>query len=278
MRAPWLGITAVSLALAAATTPFFLGGFPLGEPGWHHAVSLLVTLGLFLLGWWVGRSDSRRHLALSVALWTSLAIVSGFLILYLKPDLKASGYKDWAKFWHVAWSWLALWAFAGHTWVNRLGLARAWKRLSRGLDGTLHYGLLAVVLVSIPVTWSALGARALQEPQYIPLTLYTWLGVTLVSYGLWWVLVARRRDRAVAAEDRRSWQPRVDILLLHATLLVNLSGFPLLWFNTKATDLKYVAKYWHTAPSIVMAVVVFAHAIQFLPGLLAHWRRRTRNA
>lgn len=274
MRGPWLAALAVSIAGAAATIPPFWPG--LGEPISHHNWSLAVTLVLFLMGAYVGRADARRHMALSVALWTTLAIVSGFLILYLKQDLKATGYKDWAKFWHIAWSWLALWAFAGHTWINRKPLMRSLRGLHARFTGAIGYsGVLVLILAAIPLTWSSWGADALQEPQYIPLTLWTWLAVLVGGYGAWLIFYVRRRGgRTPDALKRPAVQRFVDGWLLPMTILANISGFPLLYFGTKHTALKYVAKYWHTWPSIVMTVLVFAHTIQFLPGIVAHWRRR----
>lgn len=274
MRTPWLFVAVASLVGAAATVPPIWPG--LGEPTSHHNWSLVVTLLVFVMGAYVGRHDARRHMALSVALWTTLALVSGFLILYLKPELKATGFKDWAKFWHIVWSWLALWAFMGHTWINRHGLMRSLRGLHQNLmRGVGYSGLLVLVLVAIPLTWSAWGARVLQEPQYIPLTLWTWLALLVAGYGAWLVFMARRRHKQVPEALRRPAVQRfVDGWLLPMTILANLSGFPLLYFATKDTSLKYVAKYWHTWPSIAMAILVFAHTIQFLPGLLAHWRRQ----
>ncbi len=272
MRGIWLGLALGSMGAAAATIPPVWPG--LGEPVAHHNWSMAVTLVLFSMGAYAGRMDARRHMALSVALWTVLAIVSGFLILYLKADLKATGYKDWAKFWHIVWSWLALWAFAGHTWINRHGLMRSLRGLHARIGRALGFsGVLVLILVAVPLTWSAWGASVLQEPEYIPLTLWTWLAFVAASYAAWLVYMVRRRNLPETLR-RPAVQRFVDGWLLPITILANVSGFPLLWFNTKETSLKYVAKYWHTWPSIAMAILVFAHTVQFWPGMVAHWRRR----
>lgn len=268
MRRGWLWLGAGALGGAAVTVPGNLPG--LGVPTWHHNLSLVATLAGFTLGLWVARADPRRHLALGVALWTTLALVSGFVLLWMKQDLKAWDLKDWAKFWHVAWSWLALWAFLGHTWVNRVGLMRSLRVVTRRAAGTAAYwGPLVLVVVAVPLTWSRWGADALQDPQYIPLTLWTALAFVAVPYGLW----LSGRVASVAWLARPPVQNFVSAWLLPMTVLANVSGFPILWFGTKDTSLKYVAKYWHTWPSIAMAVLIFAHTLHFWIGMRSHWRR-----
>lgn len=68
---------------------------------------------------------------------------------------------------------------------------------------------------------------------------------------------ARRgvRERVVASNDHPG----------------NLWGFPILWFGTKDTSLKFVAKYWHAWPSIAMAILVFAHTIPWWVRVRPHW-------
>ncbi len=239
----------------------------LGIPAWHHVASLVATLGLVAFALWRD-SDRRRHAANGTALWTTLALVTGFLILYLKPELKATGYKDWAKWWHVTWSWLALWYTGAHTWVNRHGLLRAWRNLRRGARRFAYDGLLVVIIVLIPITWSAWGAATIRDGNYIPLTLWTWLAFLVPAYAAWIYIRARRPEWG----RRGPTQYFVDAWLIPATLLANLSGIPILFFGTKDTSLKYVAKYWHTAPSIAMAILVFAHTVQFWPGVIRHYR------
>ncbi len=231
---------------------------------------MVVTAGLF--AWLLARApNKRRFAAIDVGFWTLLALVSGFLILYTKPTLKATGWKDWAKFWHVAWSWWSLWAAGAHTWINRHGALRALRHWQTRALAWRYNGTLLLVLLAIPLTWSSWGARNIVEANYIALTLWTALVVVGVSYATWWYYVARRQAGAVPAMFKRPAVQRfVDVYLMPATILANLSGIPLLWFGTKHTSLKYVAKYWHTWPSIIMAVLVFAHMIQFWPGIKRH--------
>ncbi len=250
----------------------------LGVPVWHHNASLALAL-LFVLFTWRLHVESRRFLGFGVAVTSLLAIASGFLLLYLKADLKAWELKDWAKWWHIAWSWFALTFFLAHFWINRLAFMRFWRRL-RARPGLrlLHDGLLGATLVAIGLTWSPLGARLIVEGNYILLTLYTWLVLAGVPY-LVWLAVRWRTAWASRPAPTPRWAGRaatqrgVDLALLPAAIVANVSGFPLLYFDTKSTSLKYVAKYWHTWPSIAFTVLVFAHTIHSWRPLKAHWRR-----
>ncbi len=272
MRGLVLGILLVpqSVALVATAFPWAHG---LGAPTWHHNASLAGSLLAFA---WVctlrgpqGRlATDRAHLGVGVLVWTTLAIVSGFLLLYLKQDLKGWDLKDWAKWWHITWSWLALWYFLLHTWVNRRPMMVALGRWTRGAYALMMYGVLGLIVIAVPLTWSAWGAGAIVDGNYIVLTLWTWVLLTGPPYGLW---LAVRADPPRWAE-RRSMVAGIDVWLLPATLLANLSGLPLLYFDTKSTALKYVAKYWHTWPSIAMTLLVFVHSVQWWPSVRSHWR------
>ncbi|HEX2065701.1 MAG TPA: hypothetical protein VHI93_02715 [Candidatus Thermoplasmatota archaeon] len=275
MQAKAWGFAVAQAALLVATAlPPFTPGF--GVPTWHHHVSLGLAAAFSLLTFRRMATD-RRWLALGVALTTILALASAFLLLYLKEDLKAWGLKDWAKWWHVAWSWFALAFFAGHTWVNRGGLARSLRRATARLAGLPYWLPLAAIAVAVPLTWSGWGARTFTDATYIPLTLYTWLAVAGPPYTLWAIAALRIRGGArPRGASRPATQAFVDAWLLPMTVLANVSGFPILYFGTKDTALKYVAKYWHTWPSIAMAVLVFAHTIQFLPAMQRHLRSAPR--
>lgn len=264
----------------------------LGAPTWHHNASLLlavVAVGI----WWVVAARrgqalwrDRAHLGIWVLVWTVLATVSGFLLLYLKQDLKAWELKDWAKWWHVLWSWLALGYFVAHTAANWEGMKRAWTRIHARLGPALRHDLaLVAVVAAIPLTWSSWGATVWTEASYIPWTLWTVLGVVAPLYAAWAYvrLMARRtRQKGVGPIGVTSTLPgwsrravvrsQTDAWLFASAVLANLSGFPLLYFGTKDTSLKYVAKYWHTWPSVVFAALVFAHAIQFWAAMRVHWR------
>lgn len=279
----WLIATAIQLGLLVVTAfpPFAQtpSSGALGVPTWHHNAALAVTLAFTALFWRRMTSD-RRFLGTGVLVTTLLALASAFLILYLKQDLKDSLLKDWAKFWHVTWSWAALAFFLGHTWVNRTGLARSWKRMTAGASGVVFYGLLTLMVAAIPVTWSGWGARVFTDPIYIPLTLYTWLVFLLPTYTVWLASVIQlRRDREPATWLRRpATQAFVDTWLIPMTILANVSGFPILYFGTKDTTLKYVAKYWHTWPSIAMAILIFAHMVQFWPAIRNYAKATPRAA
>lgn len=240
----------------------------LGFPTWHHNASLAAAV-LFSAIFWRRMTTDRRFLGLGVAVTTVLAIASAFLLLYLKADLKVWLLKDWAKFWHVAWSWFALAFFAGHTWVNRKGWMRAMRRLATGAKGFAWFWLPNLLwVVAIPLTWSAWGARTFTDPRYIPMTLWTWLALLVPAYGVWALAALETRLGVRPLWFRRTkTQPFVDVWLVPMTFLANVSGFPLLYFGTADTPLKYVAKYWHSWPSIAMAILVFAHTVQFWPAV-----------
>jgi hypothetical protein len=271
VAATWWTACALQAVALWLTIPRFLP--TLGIPTWHHNATLAASL-LFGAVFWRRLTTDRRWLGVGVMVTTILAVASGFLLLYLKQDLKDAGYKDWAKWWHIAWSWFALVLFAGHTWVNRKGLARSMRRVAKGAMGFARYWLPHIlVLAAIPLTWSHWGASRLQDPQYIPLTLYTWLVVLVPVYGLWlWATWRKRQAAAPAWAGRPATQAFVDSWLFPMTILANVSGFPILWLGTKDTVLKYVAKYWHTWPSILMAVLVFAHTVQFWASMRKHLR------
>lgn len=273
VRKAWIAGFGGSLLLAALSVPAILPG--LGIPAWHHTISLGVSVVLFVSFAFLGRTDMRRHLALGVGLWTLLALVSGFVILYSKPWLKSTELKDWAKFWHVAWSWLSLWYGIGHMVWNLHGMRRMWAHWNSTIRGRiLSSGLFGLILAAIPLSWNRWGATVLQEPQFIPLTLWTWLAMLTLPYGIWLTWTRLRPGHAPAWMQRPAAQRFVDLWLTPMMLLANLSGIPLVYLATKEGSLKYVAKYWHVWPSIAMAVLVFAHTVQFWPGLVSHWQRR----
>ena len=277
-RTAWLLAFLVAQTAAVVITglPSFRGN--LGEPVWHHNVTLVATLGLFLLTGLVKTSKGRlwshrAHLGIGILVWTVLATVSGFWLLYMKQELKAWELKDWTKWWHIVWSWLALWYFIAHQAVNWQPFVKALRRWSAGRAGWTYWAGNLLILIAIPLTWSAWGARTITEGNYIVLTLWTWLLLTAPTYA-GWILVRRRTlTGRVKASAARAQAVRItDVWLLPAAVLANVSGFPLLWFDTKSTSLKYVAKYWHTWPSILFAILVFAHAIQWWAAMRKHWR------
>lgn len=279
MAVGWWVVAAAAHAVVLVLTAFppfaqVEAATALGAPTWHHNASLLAAV-LMTAVFWRRMTTDRRFLGLGVLVTTILALASAFLILYLKQDLKDALLKDWAKFWHVAWSWFALAFFLGHTWVNRVGWLRAMHRVGSGLRGAAWFWLPNLAwLIAIPLTWSDWGARTFTDPRYIPMTLWTWLAFLVPIYGAWLisVLPANRRQRRTWSA-RPNTQNLVGAWLIPMTVLANVSGLPILYFATKDTSLKYVAKYWHTWPSIAMAILVFAHTIQFWPAVRNYSQR-----
>ncbi len=274
-RFAWVLIGILAQAgLLAATLP--VEG--LGAPAWHH----LATLGLVLLlvaAAWRPLTQSRTVLSLTLAVSTLLAIASGFFILYTKPWLKANELVDWAKFWHLLWSWATLALFLLHTWVNRAALVRHWRRLLRRPGFALaHHALLATVLIAIPLTWSGWGRAAIHDANYVLLTFYTWIVVVGPFYALWALVTwtpphaMGRLRKSLARSHVRPW---TDVALVPATLLANLSGFPLTFWKdeVQGAGFKFVGKYWHTWPSIVFAVLIFMHTIHLWRPMRAYGRR-----
>lgn len=271
-RLAWVIAFAAAQVALFATTAFVPG---LGGPTWHHNVTLALSLA-FVAATWKPFTRDRTFLGLGLLLTLTLATLSGFVLLYLKQDFKDWGLKDWMKLWHILWSWFALWFFLGHAWINRHALLGYWRQVYTRWSSALTYTLaLAAIAAAVPLTWSDWGAENLQEPDYVPLTLWTWLVVVAPPYGLWagirlWL---RGASRPRFLHARNAVRRNVDVWLLPTAFLVNASGFPLLYFGTKHTALKYVAKYWHTAPSIVLSLLLFIHIVQTWHRTQAHWRR-----
>ncbi len=286
-RGRWLvGLLFLQMVLlvASARMPQFRH---LGEPTWHHNLSLAVSVASIAF-WWAlakrqGRSlwMDRAHLGIWVLVWTILATVSGFLLLYLKQDLKAWELKDWAKWWHILWSWLALIYFMAHSAVNWKGMQRAWAKLHAKLGSAIMLdGGLLLIAIAIPVTWSAWGATVWIESTYIPWSLWTTLVIVGALYAAWiWVRVRKAQSASIPDWGRGTGSRiRTNVWLFVAAILANVSGFPLLYFGTKDTSLKYVAKYWHTWPSILFAALIFVHALQFWASMRVHWRKQQPSA
>jgi hypothetical protein len=260
----WIAMLGGQLALFVATafppfTPY------LGEPVWHHTASLGIAL-LIVVPWWRKMIADRAFLGIGILTSTVLAIVSGFYLLYDKQGLKATELKDWLKFWHILWSWWALLFFMGHTWINRAGLVAMWGRFHAMFAGRAWHTALWVAAVGLwPVTWIFVPTWW-SESNYILWTLWTWLVLLAIPYLWWWI--ARNRMSQLSA---RTW---VDTLLFPATILANLSGFPLLYFKDEihGNGLKYVAKYWHAWPSIAMAIIVLIHSIHQWKAVSKHYR------
>jgi hypothetical protein len=270
------------LGLALVQTVLFIASLwlpGLGVPGWHHLASLLAAI-LLVLPWRKSLQASRAFLGIGVLATTFLAVASGFFILYWKVWLKAHVLVDWIKFWHVFWSWLGLVFFAYHTWINRIALLHWWRRIHSNVPASLLlYGGLLVVVLASAYTWTPWGKDAVGDPNYILLTWYGWLVLVVPLYLAWWGSILGRTREAF-----RRWNtnlPRirvrgfVDVALVPVTVLANLSGFPITFWKDEVhgAGFKFAGKATHTAPSIVMAVLIFMHVVHLWGPTMSHWRR-----
>lgn len=264
-----LGSLAVGqAALLAATFPLKA----LGTDPWHHAASLVLVLLLAIP--LRRRLQQRAFLAFGVLATTILATVSGFYLLYWKEGIRVDGYQDWGVFWHVAWSWAAAGFFFQHTWVNRVAYVHFLRQgLRRAGPLVVHIGAYIVTLAALAITWGP-AKGAFTNENYLPLGFAFWLGATLVGYMAW--LLLRRRPSL----DQKRYRGHVDVALVALSALAVLSGIPLLWFGPglDAAGLKYASKFWHVWPSILFAVLVFAHGAQAWANVRAHWRKGRRQA
>lgn len=251
----------------------------LGVPLWHYHVAFVVMAAYAAWRWKRYLADPSllgMHLLASGA----LAIASGFLLLYLKDALKANGTKDWAKFWHCAVSMWFLYVTVAH--LARRPNARAVGVYSR--DATRHRWAWAHV-----AAWSATVALlvasvarkdAFVDGNYLYWSTLTALAGTSVAYGAWIARKVRsgawRRDASRGAPPSRALRGNVDLMLLGWSGLAQASGLVLLYAKDflHGNGFKYVAKYWHTAPSVVMTLLLVAHLVISAPLLRAYWLGR----
>ncbi len=262
-----IGLSVLQVAALAGT--YYLDG--LGAAWWHHVASLAVVLALAAAFW--PAMQSRRFLGIGVLVSTILATISGFYLLYWKEGIRVDGYQDWGVFWHVAWSWAAAVFFWQHTWVNRVAFAHYFKRSLRALaPAAFHIGLYVAAIAGFVVT-AGPGKDWFTVETYIPLSYWTWLACIVVAYGAWWFV----RGRTHAAKKRV--RGGVDLALVPTSALAVLSGIPLLFLGAAmdALGLKYASKFWHVAPSVLFAVLVFVHSVQLWRTMRAHWRRMGRG-
>lgn len=257
--------------LVATFPPLVASMAALGTVWWHH----LASLGIVLAATWALRRpmQQRRFLAIGVLAFTVLATASGFYLLYWKEGIRIDGYQDWGVFWHVAWSWAAAVFFWQHTWVNRVALAHFFRRSLRSLaPASLHLGLYAIGFLGLWLTWGPVKAWFTNE-NYVPLSFATWLVTAGVAYVAW--LALRRRDGA----SQKRMRGGVDLGLVPIAALATLSGVPLLFFDPEldSLGLKYASKFWHVWPSVVFAVLVFAHGVQTWNTVRTHWKRLGAN-
>lgn len=251
----------------------------LGEPAWQHVATLLMVLAP-LPFFWRPLTTSRMVLGIGVLASTLLAVGSGFFILYAKVWLKAHVLVDWIKFWHVLWSWAGIVFFLLHTWINRVAYVHFWRRMhALRWPALLHHAAIVASLAAIPFLWSAWGKPLWDDENYILSTWYLWLLLVAPAYVLWWATVAARRWVALSvlagAFQHHRVRAFVDVALVPATVLANVSGFPITFWKDEVHGhgFKFVGKMTHTAPSIVMAVLVFAHTVHLWGPIVLHVRR-----
>ena len=256
--------------LAGAQTVLLLATFSLpglGAEGWHHLASLGLVVALALAV--RRRMASRAFLAFGVLATTVLATVSGFYLLYWKKGIRVDGYQDWGVFWHVAWSWAAALFFFQHTWVNRVAYGHFLRRSLRwAAPAALHVAAYVLLVGALLITWGPAKAAFTNE-NYVPLSFAAWLAVTVPAYALW--LGLRRRPDM----EKKHFRGHVDVALVPVAALAVLSGLPLLYLDPQLDGwgLKYASKFWHVWPSVVFAVLVFAHSAQAWSNVRAHWRK-----
>lgn len=272
----FMGIVLVQLVLLVATFPMDR----LGTEAWHHIASLGGVLALAGILWRL-LARSRRFLAMGVLATTVLATLSGFYLLYFKEGIRIDGYQDWGVFWHIVWSWMFMVFFVMHTWVNRTAYVHFFRRTLRAVrPATIHLGGYVVVVAAFFVTWSTTGRTWFTNSNYIALSLYAWLLATIPAYGAWALARVRslRASGAVMRADHWRTRRAVDLGLVPVSVLVVVSGIPLAFLDDIIDPLgfKYVSKYWHVWPSVVLAVIVFVHIIQAWPTVRVHWRRLGR--
>ncbi len=263
MRTAWtIGLSVAQLVALVAT--FFVPEF--GAPIWSHLASLGIVLVLSGVAW-RPLSRSRRVLAIGALVTSVLAVVSGFYLLYWKEGIRVDGYQDWGVWWHVAWCWAAAVFFFQHTWINRRQYARFFADSFHSLGpGAWHIGIHAVLLLGLLVSWTV-GKSWFDGGNYIALSFAGWLVVVVPAYVVWLV----RRRPGMDWPMRRA----VDLGLVPAAALATLTGIPLTFFDDAfdAWGLKYASKIWHVWPSVLFAVLVFAHSVQLWGIVRQHWRR-----
>lgn len=256
--------------LAAIQLALLVGTFPLkalGTEPWHHLASLGAILLLCIP--LRRRLATRAFLAFGVLTATVLATASGFYLLYWKEGIRVDGYQDWGVFWHVAWSWAAAVFFFQHTWVNRVAYLHFMRQSLRRIGpAILHVGAYVVTIAALVVTWGPVKSSFTNE-NYIPLSFAFWLAGTALAYLAW--LLLRRR----ASPDQKRFRGNVDVALVPLSALAVITGIPLLFFGPTLDDagLKYASKFWHVWPSILFAILVFAHGAQAWANVRAHWRK-----
>ncbi len=269
MRLAWtMGLAAAQIVALTAT--FFAPGF--GVPTWSHLASLGLVLLLSGLAW-RPLTRSRRILAIGALAASVLAIVSGFYLLYWKEGIRIDGYQDWAVWWHVAWSWAAAVFFFQHTWINRVQFVHFWRRTFQAVGpATLHLGAYALLLAAFAITWT-FGKGWFDGGNYIALSFAAWLTCAVPAYILWMVRALRSRPMSWG------WRRAIDLGLVPASALATLSGLPLVFFDAwlDAAGLKYASKFWHVWPSVLFAVLVFAHSVQVWSAVRRHWQALGAN-
>lgn len=224
----------------------------------------------------------RRVASLGLAVAGTAAILTGFWLLYWKEDLKASGLKDFAKFWHSVTSYALIPFFAAHfvrNWPRLKDLSSrvgAW-RVATGAYAGGWVGLLVFGVVSWTPDWRA----RFTEENYIWTVQWSWLVVIALAYGAWLggrALVRMRPDlRAVLTRNRR--RGLVDLTLFATFVLAMATGFALLYMKDflHGNGYKYVSKFWHSATSVAFTAAVVLHVGANVWALVAHARRARRE-
>lgn len=257
----------------------------LGVPYWHYNVAF-VAMAAFAAWRWKRYLADPPLLAAHLLVSGVVAIASGFLLLYLKDDLKASGTKDWAKFWHCAFSMWFLYVTIAH--LARRPNARAVSVYAR--DGARRgwaWAHVAAWGATVLLLFASVASKdTFVDANYLYWSTLTVLFSTAIAYGAWIAAKLRsgawRRDAPPRSPPSRALRGNVDLMLVGWSVLAQASGLVLLYGKEflHGNGYKYVSKFWHTAPSVVMTLLVVAHFVISVPLLRAYWlgRRAARAA
>ncbi len=269
-------LLAVGVAFATMAGAALTAGTALGVPMRDYNIAFGLMAIATLAAWPLLK---RRRVTTMLILYTGiLATATGFLLLYLKDDLKSGGLKDWMKWWHSATSVALLFAFFIHWLHNNPRLVGFTKRLFTR-DWRAGFPVLAVWIGSLAIgaaTWTATGRLRFTEENYLAISSWAiFLGVG-IPYGLWLAFRApTMRARLRDPDVRNRTRALIDTSLFLACWLAMLTGFALLYFKDflHGNGFKYVSKWWHTSTSVLFVAFVVLH-IGFNARLVAAHARR----
>lgn len=272
MHAPVRRFAAWSLALALATAA--AGALTLrsalGSSLWHYTLALVVTAALAIPFWSILRQ--RRAVSLLMLYAAILATGTGFAMLYTREF----AYKEWITWWHSATSFAFTGLFLAHWALNHARLGDFTRRLARMRVGWAAAATWVLLLGAGAWTWTPVGSAAFTRESYLRLASWAVLVGVTFSYGLWLAFrLPALRERLRSTDARRRSRALVDTSMWLACWLMLATGFLLLYLEgwLRATETRYVGKWWHTATSAAFLALVALH-IGFNARLVAAHARR----